>query len=135
MRSRLPEKLQAGRVREGYWGTTDSDLMGMFFVMGPRGVKLKIMSSGVDHEYNWEHVSVSIEWRTPNWAEMCFVKDLFWDEDECVVQYHPPRSEYVNHHPNCLHLWKPLAATLPTPPSVLVGPKLHDNIETLQPRR
>jgi hypothetical protein len=52
---------------------------------------------------------------------MCFVKDLFWSEHECVVQFHPPRSVYVNNHPFCLHLWhKP---NLPTPPVILVGIK------------
>ena len=35
-------------------------------------------------------------------------KALFWDEDDCVIQYHPPRSEYVNNHQNCLHLWRPI---------------------------
>ena len=95
----------------------------MFLVHGPKGAQITIISSGVDYEFGWEHVSVSIEHRTPNWAEMCFVKDLFWRDDEPVVQFHPPKSEYVNFHPFCLHLWRPLAALLPMPPSHLVGPK------------
>jgi len=28
-----------------------------------------------------EHVSVSLEKHCPNWQEMYFVKDLFWDEE------------------------------------------------------
>lgn len=73
----------------------------------------------------WEHVSVSILGSkiTPNWKTMCFIKDLFWDEDECVVQYHPPKSEYINNHPGCLHLWKPIGKEIETPPSILVGIK------------
>jgi hypothetical protein len=71
----------------------------------------------------WEHVSVSMKNRTPNWKEMCFVKDLFWDDDDCVVQYHPPKSEYINNHPYCLHLWRPIGRNLETPPSILVGIK------------
>ncbi|WP_431309684.1 DUF7694 domain-containing protein [Bradyrhizobium iriomotense] len=69
----------------------------------------------------WEHVSVSIPRRCPNWQEMCFVKDLFWDEEECVMQLHPPRSEYVNNNRYCLHLWRPTSRAIPTPPSGLVG--------------
>lgn len=71
----------------------------------------------------WEHVSVSIpsEKRTPTWEEMCYIKDLFWDEDEAVVQYHPPKSKYVNNHPYCLHLWRPVGYPLPVPDSILVG--------------
>jgi hypothetical protein len=54
---------------------------------------------------------------------MCHVKALFWDPEDWVVQYHPAESEYVNNHPHTLHLWRPTAATLPTPPSILVGVK------------
>jgi len=54
---------------------------------------------------------------------MSFVKDLFWDEDECVVQFHPPRSEYVNNHASCLHLWRNKHQQFPLPPSILVGDK------------
>jgi len=61
--------------------------------------------------------------RTPNWAEMCFIKDIFWEEEEAVVQFHPPKSDYVNHHPYCLHLWRPVFSKLELPPSILVGPK------------
>lgn len=52
---------------------------------------------------------------------MCWLKDQFWDEEECVVQFHPPRSDYVNNHPFVLHLWKPLAVEMPRPPSIAVG--------------
>lgn len=54
----------------------------------------------------WEHVSVSTIERCPTWDEMCKVKSLFWDDDDLVVQYHPPASEYVNNHPYTLHLWR-----------------------------
>ena len=71
----------------------------------------------------WDHVSVA-PYRssyTPSWEEMCKVKDMFFREDETVVQYHPAKSNYVNNLPNCLHLWRPQNAELPVPPSVMVG--------------
>lgn len=78
----------------------------------------------------WDHVSVHAEQgrdilRTPRWDEMCFVKDLFWDPEDVVMQLHPKRSEYVNNHPNTLHLWRPNTpgVVIPTPPSILVGIK------------
>lgn len=73
-------------------------------------------------EGGWEHVSVSRQDRAPTWAEMCEVKDLFFLPEEVVVQYHPARSEYVNFHPNCLHLWRPVGQQMPTPPAWMVGP-------------
>jgi len=69
----------------------------------------------------WEHVSVSLRNRCPTWEEMCIVKDIFWSDDECVVQYHPPKIEYVNCHPYCLHLWKKTGDEFETPPKIFVG--------------
>ncbi|WP_456797599.1 DUF7694 domain-containing protein [Bradyrhizobium sp. USDA 4473] len=59
--------------------------------------------------------------RCPNWEEMCFVKDLFWNEEECVMQLHPPHSQYVNNSRYCLHLWKPTHRDIPMPPASFVG--------------
>jgi hypothetical protein len=74
----------------------------------------------------WEHVSVSArrgdQVRTPSWKEMAYAKGLFWDAEDVVIQYHPRKSEYVNCHPNVLHLWRPVGAEIPTPPAEYVGP-------------
>lgn len=77
----------------------------------------------------WEHVSVSVRRvsdmqteRTPTWEEMCYIKDVFWDADDVVMQLHPAKSEYVNMHPHVLHLWRPsFGHTIPTPPKLMVG--------------
>ena len=123
MRPTTDDRLEKARVHTGSMASTAADgMMGAFMIIGPLGTELVVISSGVDFEYAWEHVSVSTLRRTPNWTEMCFVKNLFWDEDETVMQLHPSKDVYVNHHPYCLHLWRPLKATIPMPPSVLVGP-------------
>lgn len=86
-------------------------------------VKLNfIMSWGA----GWEHCSVSITdryKRTPSWEQMCFIKNSFWNEDECCVEYHPAKKDYVNNHEYCLHIWKPIDQEIPTPPSLMVGLK------------
>ena len=117
-------------MRKGEWASAPCHgLMGAFHLRGPCSFDLVIISTGPDPiEYEnegklWEHVSVSLKHRTPNWTEMCWVKDLFWSEDELVVQFHPPRSDYVDHHPYCLHLWRPLDGHIRTPPSIFVGPR------------
>lgn len=73
----------------------------------------------------WEHVSVHVvvegKQRTPTWSEMCKIKELFWSEDDVVIQYHPRKTEYVNNHKHCLHLWKPIGLDIPTPPTNLIG--------------
>ena len=68
----------------------------------------------------WDHVSVSNRSRCPTWPEMCQIKDIFFRENECCVEYHPAKKDYVNIHPFCLHIWKPQKAELPTPPTIFV---------------
>jgi len=123
LRTILPERLELGRHMHGHFGSRRGSQFGAFLIQGPCGDALRIIASGAcDEAEGWEHVSISCQHRCPVWEEMAFVKDLFWDEEECVIQFHPPKSEYVNCHPHCLHLWKP-PFEVPTPPSILVGLK------------
>lgn len=123
MRNAPPLELERGRCQpENFIRTKPGEMQGLFEVVGPLGVWVRMISSGPDHEYGWEHVSVTVKSkRCPTWEEMCWVKNLFWGEDEAVMQLHPRASEYVNEHPYCLHLWRPLNAWIPEPPSILVG--------------
>lgn len=76
--------------------------------------------------FGWQHVSVSfgISTATPSWDLMCKVKDLFWEEEDVVVQFHPKKSEYVNIHQGCLRMWRCTdGREHPTPPHWMVGPK------------
>lgn len=68
----------------------------------------------------WDHVSVSLPNRCPTWEEMCAIKDIFFNEDECCIEYHPAKKNYVNFHPYCLHIWKSQEKTIPTPPTIFV---------------
>lgn len=120
------------RVRRGPFGSDESvGNNGAFFVPRRPGVApLKVIASDgllVPDESpelaGWEHVSVSLPHRCPTWDEMSAIKALFWDPQDCVVQFHPPESEYVNNHPFCLHLWRPVGCDIPTPPALLVGIK------------
>jgi len=69
---------------------------------------------------DWEHVSVSVRQgtkiRLPNWKEMHFIKSLCWDDEDTVVQFHPPKSSYINTHPFVLHMWRWKKGEFPTPP-------------------
>ena len=114
----------AHRLRSGPFGSDESNgNNGAFFVPNDadrKGPPLKIIASD---GLGWEHVSVSLPHRCPTWGEMAAVKARFWDASDCVVQYHPPESEYVNNHPFCLHLWRSTEHPFPVPPSLLVGYK------------
>lgn len=70
----------------------------------------------------WEHVSVSPKnkKRCPTWEEMCAIKDMFFHDEEEVIQIHPRKSEYVNLHPYCLHMWRPVNGLEKSPPPYFV---------------
>jgi len=121
------------------YSTTDADGMnGCFEIPYEKDDRIRflcIVSNGDGWEEShgpgeaWEHISARAQSRNsegrvyervPNWAEMCWLKELFWNDDECVVQFHPPKKDYVNYHPHVLHLWKPKNIIFPTPPILCV---------------
>jgi hypothetical protein len=118
------------RVRTGPMGSDDTHgNQGMFvYPIRPKVSAVIIADEGLST--GWEHVSVHVRQmnkrgrlieRTPTWDEMCAIKDLFWDAEDTVVQYHPPKSEYVNNHSHVLHLWRSETVEIPRPPAELVG--------------
>lgn len=102
------------RVRSGQLASSDSFGNNGAFQMECLGEKtiFCIASDGL----GFEHVSVSTgKHECPSWEIMCYVKDVFWDADDTVIQYHPAKSEYINAHKFCLHLWRPIDVALPLP--------------------
>jgi hypothetical protein len=134
MRKSFPEIVEAGRIRKGPYASIPGERFGAFrltYVFSHAPSELVIMMNDVCRDSMWwEHVSVSLANRTPTWEEMCWVKDLFWSDDEVVVQYHPAKRDYVNCHPHCLHLWRPTRHKdkLPLPPPILVGFNLRETL-------
>lgn len=117
--------LNKHRVRRGPFGSDDSiGFNGMFeFALPGEARKIRcIASDGA----GWRHVSVSFgptNRSCPSRDLMCRVKDMFWTDEDCVVQFHPPKADYVNNHAGCLHLWQKLDGSQPIPDSILVGIK------------
>lgn len=97
-------------------GGNDTDDGGAFKIPF-KGRELYVIAS---HGGGWEHVSVSLTNRCPNWNEMCFIKDMFFNEEELVVQFHPPKSKYINVNPYVLHLWRPIDHIITMPPEKFV---------------
>lgn len=127
--------LEAFRIRSGQIKSHTGDRYGAFqlwYEEGPSGL-ICICSDGLGDDPEiaemprWEHVSLRAhspltgEARIPTWDEMCYAKSMFWEDEENVVQFHPPKSQYVNHHPYVLHLWRPLFTEIPTPPKKMIA--------------
>jgi len=104
------------------WVSLPGEHFGCFLVRrAPAKADLLIVATCGDETMPWEHVSVSCKGRCPTWDEMAYVKSLFWGTDETVMQLHVPDAEHKNFHPYCLHLWRPLQAEIPRPPSIAVA--------------
>ena len=104
------------------------------------GVKGYICIDRVDMSFvaswggGWDHVSVAPLKKkiVPSWEMMCKVKDIFFEPDEAVIQIHPPKDEYVNNMPNCLHLWRKSDGEMTLPPSFMVGLRKGQTIDSLK---
>lgn len=67
---------------------SDDAIAGIIILRGWKGSI--IVSTGA----GWEHVSVCPFKKSyvPSWDDMCLIKDIFWKEDEAVIQIHPPKE-------------------------------------------
>lgn len=124
---KFPEQYRWLDPPDPRYSTITGDPFGAFRVpatKAPGRRQLNIIASD-GQDVGWDHVSVTLDQskNTPTWGEMDFVKDLFWDETETVMQLHVPKSDHICNHPGCLHLWRPTRETIPLPPGILVGIK------------
>lgn len=126
---KFPEQFRYSNPSLGPYQSNAGDTFGMFVIHAldaPKRRRLCIVATdgyvSKDEDTGWEHVSVSLDndGRIPSWEEMCFVKELFWDDTDCVVQFHPAKQDYVNVKNNCLHLWRARNQQFPMPPRICV---------------
>lgn len=97
------EKMLAGCIGNG--------TNGIFRIPCKNVILTVVASDGCDYD----HVSVSLPDRIPTWDEMCFIKNIFFEDEEIALQYHPAKSKYINEYEFCLHLWRPQKENIPMP--------------------
>lgn len=116
------EVLNKYRATKGEWGSNINDKYGLFYIPAFKThMTLQVICSPFDGLEEWEHVSVSLQNRCPNWEEMSYIKSLFWSDEQTVIQFHPKKSEYVDTCKTCLHLWRRRDSEHELPPRNLVG--------------
>ena len=104
-----------------YYGGAGDETCGAFWIPSPidKAPLRVIASQGV----GWDHVSVSRKNRCPNWAEMDYIKRLFFAPDEVCMQLHVAEAKHISVAHTCLHIWRPNDGTeIPLPPAIMVAP-------------
>jgi hypothetical protein len=122
MKKDFPEKIERYRVTTGPLRSIKGfGFNGAFEIPYRKKTTKTMLFVVVSDQCGWDHVSISTAHRCPTYNEMKYIKDLFWDGEETVVQFFPKKSQYVNKCPFCLHLWKKQGADYDLPPQEFVG--------------
>jgi hypothetical protein len=78
---------------------------GMSLGFSARPLQTVILSGGYRDDVPWLHVSTAWSNRLPSFEELREVREVFFDDALVAVQVFPPKAEYINVHPYCLHLY------------------------------
>lgn len=114
MRKQPADIIEKHRIQHGPFKSNALYLCnGMFERHG-----LRVIASDGD---GWDHVSVSKQQRCPTWEEMETVREWFFEDDETIVQFSVPRSQHLNLHQFCLHMWRKQDQEYELPPSSMVA--------------
>lgn len=68
---------------------------------------LRVLASIAQYGDNrlWLHLSISHRRRMPTYEELTYMKRHWAGEERKCIMVLPPKSEHVNIHPRCLHLY------------------------------
>jgi len=132
MKDVFPDVVEKARRARPPWPMTKKgDKEGYFQIRHNGNIFHVLLSDGMD----WDHASISLDKnRTLTWEEMCYVKDLFFKEDEAVIQIHPKKEDYVNFAKTTLHLWR-YQGEFPLPDYIMVGPKNAEELRDILTQR
>jgi hypothetical protein len=82
---------------------------------------MNVIESNEHHDGRaWYHVSFSFTDHLPTYDDLQLVRKCFIGEAHTALQIFPPKSEYVNHHQYCLHLYVCLSEEI-VPDSIVKG--------------
>ena len=117
MKPKLPSNLEKLRIDHPMYGKPEPGSIEGCFGIPYKHYQLFVISGCGE---GWDHISVSLKHRCPTWNEMKFIKNLFFEPDELVIQFHPPEKDYKNIGETVLHLWRPWDQEIKLPPINMV---------------
>jgi hypothetical protein len=119
MKKSLPPNLEKFRGNHPHYVEAPEGSIEGYFLIQKGNKRLQVISGCGD---GWDHVSVSLPHRCPTWEEMNWVKNRFFEDEEMVIQLHPPKSKYINIGKYVLHMWRPWHQEIELPPRWMMVP-------------
>ena len=117
MKSKPSRAIERFRIIKGMMASNSTYGNNGAFMIKYKSRTYKVITSD---QGGWDHVSVSLPNRVPTWKEMCTIKDMFFEDNEVAVQYHPAKESYINDHSFVLHMWRCQDTAMPMPPLMFV---------------
>ena len=117
MKSKPSNAIERFRIIKGILASNKSYGNNGLFMIKHKSRVYKVV---ISDEIGWDHVSVSLPNRVPTWKEMCAIKDMFFEDNETAVQYHPAKEIYIDDFKYVLHIWRCQDEAMPMPPLIFV---------------
>jgi hypothetical protein len=91
----------------------------MIYTMGACRI---LLSGPTERDLIGWHFSISCADRLPTWEEQKSARYSLIPDEVTMVAILPPKAEYVNAHPFCLHWWEADPQSLRRPASRIIIP-------------
>ena len=88
------------------WTEIDPPFSGMVCLRNwKEGLEALLTAAPQDDGRRWLHFSLVHRQRVPTWSELVAAKEALLGPETKAIQVLAPRSQWVNIHQNCLHLF------------------------------
>lgn len=106
------------RVTQGVLATDRGHGNNGAFLIPATGHPAAVIASDQD---GWEMVSIAHCERPLTLAEVDAIRDLFWSQDDVVIQFHFPHQDRKGQHRYAVKLWRRAGQDAQLPPRHLLG--------------
>ena len=94
------------RIGAPGWGEIDPPYAGMrCFRNWKQGLEALVSAAPMDDGRRWLHFSLVHRHSVPTWSDLVAAKEALLGPETKAILVIAPRSQWVNIHPNCLHLF------------------------------
>lgn len=102
---KLIDKLKESFINLNFDGVAILKQKGCSTVIWNRDEEIQHNENNALENLKFNHVSIVIN-HSPTYEELKAIKEVFFYDEDTVIQFFPSEREYVNIHEKCYHLWE-----------------------------